>query len=814
MVSGNGWKRGAMVGVLVALLPRAAQGQVVRGTVVDATARVVSGAVVALVDSTQTVVARALTDDRGEYRVVAPRAGSYRLRTLRIGFQPTVSSTLVLREGTVSVERLVLEGVRVTLDAVRIVSQSACGRQASTDADATFAAWDQAMTSIAATNLTSAARGLTATVMQIDRTLEPDGRKIRAQSATVRTDFVTQPWKSLPADTLRRRGYMTTDADDWTTYSAPGLDVLVSPHFLEDHCLRLVKARDSTEIGVAFEPTPERFRRSEIRGTLWLDRTSADLRRLDFTFTTLPGALKDFPAGGAMAFERLTTGAIVISSWEIRMPRLVKESPRSVKVRVADIGATGGQLVVLRRNADTLFRRATLSVSGVVLDSTSGNPQARASVALVGTATQALTDAAGRFVLNDVLPGEYALAVRTPSLDSIRASSQSTILVAEGMTAVRLKVPTATQLAASLCGTTLSGAAGRGKGAVLGTLRDAGDTTMLGGIRVVADWTEIDTRGGALQRQAKRMETQSDGSGAFRICGVPTETVLTVRAMPARGRSQTVTVRLTPDERFASTSLPVDRGRPAVATFSGVVVADSSQRPLADAEVSIPALSLSTRSNARGEFRLNDVPAGTHEIFARRVGYGAMTAQVTFAANDEEERRLVLRPLTVLDSVEVLATRADRALLEFEENRKLGLGHFITREELDKHRNQKMGDLLSMVPGTGVARGRTSGAWILSKRFVVPLSAASGQGSGSIYSPDATERMLGIVAGCYAQVWLDNRLMNAGQPTEPFDVNSIAPDQIEGVEWYAGAAQTPSRYSKLGSNCGVLVIHRRRFDPR
>jgi hypothetical protein len=46
--------------------------------------------------------------------------------------------------------------------------------------------------------------------------------------------------------------------------------------------------------------------------------------------------------------------------------------------------------------------------------------------------------------------------------------------------------------------------------------------------------------------------------------------------------------------------------------------------------------------------------------------------------------------------------------------------------------------------------------------------------------------------------------------TPPFNVNSIPPTQIEAVEWYAGAAQTPARYSGLGSECGVLLIHTRR----
>jgi hypothetical protein len=43
-----------------------------------------------------------------------------------------------------------------------------------------------------------------------------------------------------------------------------------------------------------------------------------------------------------------------------------------------------------------------------------------------------------------------------------------------------------------------------------------------------------------------------------------------------------------------------------------------------------------------------------------------------------------------------------------------------------------------------------------------------------------------------------------------FDVNSIAPDRIEAIEFYSSPAQTPAKYSGLGSVCGVLVIYTRR----
>jgi hypothetical protein len=48
------------------------------------------------------------------------------------------------------------------------------------------------------------------------------------------------------------------------------------------------------------------------------------------------------------------------------------------------------------------------------------------------------------------------------------------------------------------------------------------------------------------------------------------------------------------------------------------------------------------------------------------------------------------------------------------------------------------------------------------------------------------------------------------EPTEPFDISMIAPEQVEAVEFYAGPAQTPLKYSRMGSNCGVLVIWTRR----
>jgi hypothetical protein len=812
MTSKSAGRTGLLSVVLAMVAGTTLGAQSVRGVVVDPAERPMSGVVVSLVDSASTIVARTLTGDNGEYRFVAPRSGTYTLRALRIGFQPVESAPLVLAASAAVVHPILMNSARVQLETVRIERKNVCGRQQTPVDGQQFALWEQAMTSMAATAMTSSTRGYTSTALNVSRTLDPDGRKIRTQDITMRTESVKQPWQAQDAAALRRTGYVRTDAKGWYVYDAPGLDVLTSPFFLEDHCLRLVAGRDSSEIGVQFEPAPSRRRNADITGTLWLSRATAQLRRMDFGYTNIPNAPQAAAdvAGGTMTFAHLPGGTIVISSWELRMPVLEKMRLTARTSYVAEVHSSGGQVVVMRRGNDTLYKRPSLTVAGVVLDSTTGRPVSQAPVSLVGTTFQSITGPDGAFRIADVLPGEYDLAVRTPSLDSIRASSQTKIVAIEGMPALRIKVPTAAELALSVCGTSLSGAAGRGKGAVLGTVRMLGDTAALPNVSVVADWNEftVSNSSAVPLRVGKRMSTKTDATGAYRLCGVPTEAALIVRALPNVGKALPTSVTLSPSVRFVSATLQVDNSKSAVAAFTGVVVADSSDRLLADADVSIPALSLTTRSDDRGVFRLTDVPVGSHEVLVRRVGYGAVTATLTFAPNEEEDRRIVLKPLNVLDSVLVEATRLDIGMRDFEEHKRVGMGHFLTRADLELRKGESLTDIMTMIPGAGVVRGRGRQGWVLGKRAVVSL------GGNGIYQPDDAERMRGMVKACYAQVWVDNMLMNPSAPTEPYDLYNFSPEQIEAIEFYAGPAQTPARYANLNSNCGVMVIHTRRHETK
>ena len=93
---------------------------------VDASNAPVPGVVVTLQDSASRIAARGMTNGQGEFRLVATKPGTYRLRTLRIGFKPTVSEPRVLNAGAEVSIRVVLAGVPVALDAVRTTGESVC----------------------------------------------------------------------------------------------------------------------------------------------------------------------------------------------------------------------------------------------------------------------------------------------------------------------------------------------------------------------------------------------------------------------------------------------------------------------------------------------------------------------------------------------------------------------------------------------------------------------------------------------------------------------------------------------------------------
>jgi outer membrane receptor protein involved in Fe transport len=99
-------------------------------------------------------------------------------------------------------------------------------------------------------------------------------------------------------------------------------------------------------------------------------------------------------------------------------------------------------------------------------------------------------------------------------------------------------------------------------------------------------------------------------------------------------------------------------------TLAGHVV-DETSRPLEGVQVYIIELGRETRTGAAGTFRMPRIPAGTHVLHARLVGYKSQTATVSVSADQErtQDFQLVRDPLN-LSAVVVTGTVAPRSNLE------------------------------------------------------------------------------------------------------------------------------------------------------
>ena len=821
----------ALAFVLLAAVVHVAHAQTVRGTVVDADQRAVPGVVVLLVDSAVQVAGRALSDDRGQFRLSTARSGTYRIRTLRIGYRPIVSEPIALAAGADVAKRIVLTGLPISLDTMRVVDRNVC--RAFTDSGAaTFEVWEQIRTALTAAQLTASARNITTTTVNYERGTGArpginEGKVLR-RSAEIHVDYATQPWRAISADSLRHAGYVVVAPDNSTEFYAPDIEVLLSPTFVEDHCFRLVRDRKHpAALGIAFAPVPDRRHVADINGTLWVDRASSELRGLEFRYVNAPHDPDD-RAGAELQFVRLPDGAWAISRWEIRMPMLeeVKIPGAPPEMRVTEEQATGGRLALARRGGDTLWTGDRMTVSGTVVDSSSGDGIGGATVRLVGTNVTSTTNSRGRFTLTGVLPGNYDVEIHTPSLDSLNITRRSSVSLADADTPLRLSLPSAARLVASLCPASVNVATGGPpaldlSGIVIGHARlraagaaDSSQTHLMRNLRIVAEWQDKAPGADTTARVVRRVEAQATADGSFRLCRLPVSTAVSIHAEADSAETvQPQEVRFAPGTRLARAELtlePLSALAARGAVFTGVVVADSSHTPIVAAEVALPDIGKSTVTDAAGAFRIAGIPAGEQRVLVRRLGYGAADTKVTFHGNETVERRVVLGRAVMLEPVTVTERELERRLASFEENRHVGLGHFMTRAQIAKFDGMTMTSALSQFATMRLVTGATSGIWVTSTRVTPPPCPPPPQGAGC-YENHGFYTGGGAPIACYSQVYLDGILMNGiKEPTEPFDLTTIAPERVEAMEYYAGPSETPAQYLRMGSNCGVLVIWTRR----
>jgi hypothetical protein len=451
---------------------------------------------------------------------------------------------------------------------------------------------------------------------------------------------------------------------------------------------------------------------------------------------------------------------------------------------------------------------------GLAYDSLHGRPLAGAFVGIAGMNVSAVSDSLGRFVLPGVPKGTHRVVMQHDVLDAlgISAAGARAVVEKEGDSVI-VAVPSFATLWRAACGRAAPASAD--SGFIFGTVARGGKAAP--SAVVAASWLDLyqDSTNAVRQKQ-KLMEVDTDSTGNFALCGVPTTTALSLRASVGTSFGAWIDVPPLDKERVARRDLaivavsPMRFDVPQATAFTGKVQMDSTGVAVADAEVMLSDLGLSALTNARGEFRIDGVAAGTHQVQVRKIGYAFTSQDVDFAAGGPTTRTLIVSRITTLDSVNVTATThpVDEEMRNFEEHRKIGLGKFLTRDDLAKQPNAKASTLLGQFPGIQITYGPPGVAWLL----------GNSRGAKSIRAPDckppreddpASDR--GMVKPCpeycYPHVFVDG--VDIAKMFVP-NINRYVSDDLIGVEYYNGGARLPAEYNVLNARCGVVVLHTRR----
>lgn len=562
-------RRSLALGCTAALIAPAASAQTISGRVrAKGDSSGVAGAIVSLIDSTRHVVAAKLADEAGAFIFSVP-AGQYALKAERVGYRSSTSAPFLVRQDeTIEVPvTLVAEGI--SLRAVQVNADRRCVVRPQ-EGLVTAQLWEEARKALSATQLTQMAQAAARArrdphrfalrLRKFSRELDPNTlAALHEEEFEVEGEAVT-PFVTAAPERLAREGYGAGEGPWPTTYFAPDASILLSDLFLDSHCFRLQAEDDRRDrhvdlVGLGFEPTrltsessPDRV---EVRGVLWLDRVTAELRFMEYGYVNRRLQTTATRAGGLLEFRPLPDGRWIVWRWYIRAPQIVE---RQTGASPMQSGGSYMQIIkVFEQGAEVLTvmpagasRPSRARLRGAVIDSTRGLPMAGVRVFLSGTTYAAETQTDGTYEIDSIPAGKYLASIVAPRLDTllIDPPSETLTLNAGEQRRVDFAVPGLRTLSTKLCATPMSDSLG----ILVGIVRDTGATKALGA-SVRAEWRQFAKQGSdRLSIQPIWNETQAGSGGRYALCGLAPESRLTIHARRGQNSVTSQQPQLRPGE--------------------------------------------------------------------------------------------------------------------------------------------------------------------------------------------------------------------------------------------------------------------------
>jgi hypothetical protein len=792
------------------------------GVVAEPGPRPVLGALVILETPDGRRVRSVLTDGDGRFRLPAPAPGTYRLRVERLGYRAVLTGAFPLAAG----ERLARE-VELTEDPIRLqavdVVAAARRRCSVSPQEGSLLAdlWEQASQAFRRVEATDVEGGYRFQLQRFVRSVEiPTGRVL--EETPLPGGAHRRSFQSAPVDELLREGWVRRGEGTDLQYFGPDLSVLLSPEFQRAFCFRVRAEGDRPErVGIAFEPEG-RTSVPSIRGTLWMDRESMALEALEFHYTRhllspeMPPSLHEL-FGGEVGFRALPDGRWVVERWVLRMPEFrrtggvptdlrvrgredrgdresvrlaVQRAPRAWQEMIRDgrlrFREEGGMVESIRTRAGTLLPgRGEAVLAGVVRDSLGvpGAPLAGARIRILGAELEDRTSPRGRFRITGPLDGVYQVVIEHPVLDSlgIGAVHGADVRLRPGLVEeVELALPSRRTVMASPCLDAEQG----GGGILVGRVLEGVGRFPLPG-------AEVRIRPSEEQSGLPSFVTMADAEGVFRFCRVPA------------GREYDLWAWAHGDEGAPTRFVVAEAGRilqlDARVELAGQGRVEGRIRE-GDAGPWVVGATLvlegpdprTVTSDRNGRFRLEELRPGSYRVRVEHLAYRAVETEFTVPPGDavlNVELRM-LRDAIPLAPIHVeVEARSPRLLrVGYYERQRAGYGNFIEREQIERRRPVRTGDLFHIL-----SRAQVSGGQILFRGQAEIFGALAR--TGGVTGEDE-----GGPQPCPARVFVDG-------VREPDDrVDDIHPDDIEAIEAYAGPARIPVQYSGADSACGVILI--------
>lgn len=366
------------------LTPSAVTGQVVRGTLVDeVTAAPVEGAMVVLLNPDGPSRASALSDEQGRFVLHAPAPGAWRLRVDRIGHASIYSDEVMLAAEDTASFTLELPIDPVHLEGIHVQGSRRCVVRPGQGVE-TARLWEEVRKALAAAAWTDLMQPYHYRLTHFLREFEPGREWVGHEQQEQNRGFWRAPFESLPADDLIENGFVRRGGGG-LIYSAPDAHALLSDAFLDTHCFRVEGRGRSVEdlVGLAFEPVPGRRDVPEIKGVLWVDPRTSELRRLEYEYThlgTVDMAAGEGFAGGTIVFEAMPNGTWIIREWSVRMP-IIDETWVQLP-EVSPGGVRGLKVVAIREEGARVDEIRELSPLALAGGSMAGPTPGGASVPL------------------------------------------------------------------------------------------------------------------------------------------------------------------------------------------------------------------------------------------------------------------------------------------------------------------------------------------------------------------------------------------------------------------------------------------------